>query len=91
MVSAIVDQREGVDAYAAEPIGKEVGNRGFNRVMMKSDQEPAMRALLQAVKNERVQEIDTGKRLEMIPESPQLRIEGQVDKSRATCRQCKDK
>ena len=47
-ISAIVVQKKGVDAYAVSAIGKEIGNSGFNRVIMKSDQEPALRKLLEA-------------------------------------------
>ena len=56
-VSAIVVQKKGLDPYAVEAIGKEIGNSGFNRVIIKSDQEPAIRKLLEAVKNERAEEI----------------------------------
>ena len=43
-VSAIVVKRKGVDAYAIEAIGKEIGNSGFNRVIIKSDQEATIKA-----------------------------------------------
>ena len=67
-VSAIVVQKKGVNAYAVKAIGKEVGNSGFNRIIMKSDQQPAIRALLEAVKNERAEEIDIEEKIEMVPE-----------------------
>jgi len=43
-ISAIVVKRKGVDAYAIEAIGKGIENSGFSRVIMKSDQEPAVKA-----------------------------------------------
>ena len=80
-ISAIVVKKKG--AYAVEAIGKEIDNSGFNRVIMKSDQEPVIRALLQAVKNERGDEVNIEKRAELIPEkSPvgESRANGEVER-----------
>ena len=51
---------------------------------MKSDQEPAIRALLQPVKNERAEEINIQKRVELVPEkSPasESRANGEIELS----------
>ena len=48
-------------------IGKENDNSGFNLIIMKPDQEPAIRALIQAVKNETGREVNIEKRVELIP------------------------
>ena len=82
-ISVIVVKRKGIDAYAIDAIGKEIDNSGFNRVIIKSDQEPAIRALLQAVKNERGDEMNIEKRVELIPEkSPvgESRANGEVER-----------
>ena len=82
-ISAIVVKKKGIDGYAVEAIGKEIDNSGFNRVIIKSDQEPAIRALLQAVKNERGDEMNIEKRVELIPEkSPvgESRANGEVER-----------
>ena len=82
-ISAIVVKKKGIDAYAIEAIGKEIENSGFNRVIMKSDQEPAIKALLLAVKNERGEEVNIKKRAELIPEkSPvgESRANGEVER-----------
>ena len=49
-ISAIVVEKTGVDGYAVGAIGKKNDNSGFNLIIMKPDQEPAIRAPLQAVK-----------------------------------------
>ena len=67
-ISAIVVPKKGVDPYAVEAVGREINNSGFNRVLVKSDQEPAIRALLEAVKNERGDELTLESKVEMIPE-----------------------
>ena len=54
-------KKKAVDAYAMEAIGKEATNSGLNRVIMTSDQEPAIKALLQAVRNERAEEVNIEK------------------------------
>ena len=54
-ISAIVVKKKGLDAYAVEAIGKEIGNSGFNRAIIKSDQESSIRKVLEAVKNERAE------------------------------------
>ena len=54
----------------------------FNRVILKSDQESTMRKLLEAIKNERAEEINMDKKVEMIPEkSPvaESRANGEVE------------
>ena len=63
-LSAIVVEKKGVNPYAVAAVGREIGNSGFNRILLKSDQEPALLKLLEAVKNERPEDI------EMVPESP---------------------
>ena len=83
-ISAIVGKKKGVDASAIEAIGKEIENSGFNRVIMKPDQEPAIKALLQAVKNERGEEVDIETRAELIPERSPLRSESKW-RSRKIC------
>jgi len=76
-VSSIVVQKKGLDPYAVEAVGREIGNSGFNRVIVKSDQEASIRKLLEAVKNERAEEI------ELVPEkSPvgESRANGEVER-----------
>lgn len=66
-ISAIVVPKKGVDPYTVETVGKEINNSGFNRVLVKSDQEPSASALLAAVKNLAGGEVTLGKILEKFP------------------------
>ena len=82
-ISAIVVPKKGIDPYAVGAVGREINNSGFNRVIVKSVQEPAIRALLEAVKNERGDELTLESKVEMIPEkSPvaESRANGEVER-----------
>ena len=49
-VSAIVVPQKGACEYAIKAVSREIQHAGYNRVIIKSDQEPAIKELLQAVK-----------------------------------------
>ena len=69
LVSAIAVKRKGADPHATEAVGKKIANSGFNRFIMKSHREPAIRKWMEAGKNERAEEIDIDKQTEVIPET----------------------
>ena len=76
-------QEKGVDAYAVEAIRRKIGNSGFNTVMIESDQDPPIRKLLEAAKNERAEELNLKRKVEMIPESSPVgepRANGEVQR-----------
>ena len=50
--------KEGACEYAVKPVAREIQNAGYNRVIIKNDQEPALKELLQAVKRERAEWIE---------------------------------
>ena len=54
-------KKKGPDPYAIAAVGKEIANSGLNRGIIKSHQEPAIRQLVEAVKNERAEEINIAK------------------------------
>ena len=43
---------KGACEYAIKAVSREIQNAGHNRIIIKSDQEPAIKELLQAVKRE---------------------------------------
>ena len=49
---------KGVCEDAVKEVARQIQNAGYNRVICKSDQEPALKELLRAVKRERVEQID---------------------------------
>ena len=57
-VSAFVVPQKGVCEYAVKAVSREIQNAGYNKVILKSDQEPAIKELLQAVKRERAEKIE---------------------------------
>ena len=56
-ISAIVVKKKGPDTYTIEAVGEEISNSGVNKVIITSDEEPAISELLQAVKKERTEQI----------------------------------
>ena len=56
---------KGLNAYAVAALGREITLSGYNRMILKSDQEPAILNLLKAVKNERAEDIEI-----MLEQSP---------------------
>ena len=48
--SAFIVPQKGVCDYAVGAVSREIQNAGYNRVIFKSDQEPALKELLHAVK-----------------------------------------
>ena len=48
--SAFVVPQKGVCEYAVKEVARQIQNAGYNRVIFKSDQEPALKELLRAVK-----------------------------------------
>ena len=57
-VFAHMAPREGVDAHAIKIIAREIKPAGYNKLILKSDQEPAIRELIEAVKRERSENIE---------------------------------
>ena len=57
-VSAIVVPEKGACDYAIKAVSREIQNAGYNRIIIKSNQEPAIKELLRAVKRERAEKID---------------------------------
>ena len=57
-VSGIVVPQKGACEYAVKAVARKVQNGGYNRIIMKSDQEPAIKELLHAVKRERAEKIE---------------------------------
>ncbi len=57
-VSANVVPEKGVEGYAVQAAGREIDLAGLRRVVIKSDQEPALKDLLRTVKAERPEEIE---------------------------------
>ena len=57
-VSANVVPEKGVDGYAVQAAGREIDLAGLRRVVIKSDQEPALKELLRVVKAERPEDIE---------------------------------
>ena len=56
-IKAHVVEEKGVNAYAIKRIGQDIGLLGYNRIILKSDNEPAIMALKAAIKAERPEEI----------------------------------
>ena len=82
-ISAIVAQKKGVDAYAIGAVGLEIGNARFTQVIIESDPEPARRKLRGAVKDERAEEVNIGKKVIIFPEKPPVaesRADGEVER-----------
>ena len=57
-VSAIVVPQKGSNEYAINAVAREVQNAGYNRLIIKSEQESAMKELLNAVKRDRAEIIE---------------------------------
>ena len=55
-VSAFVVPQKGACEYAVKAVAREIQKAGYNRIIIKSDQEPAIKELLHAVKRERERE-----------------------------------
>ena len=55
-ISAFVVPEKGACEYAVKAVSREIQNAGCNRLIIKSDQEPAIKELLRAVKRERERE-----------------------------------
>ena len=53
--------RKGVDAHAVKMVNREIRLAGYSTMILKSDQEPSILALLEAVKRERAEAIRMGK------------------------------
>ena len=60
-------------------------------MIIKSDQEPAIRKLVEAVKNETAEEIDIEKKTEIIPEKSPVAESRAMERWKGTCRQYKAK
>ena len=54
---ARVVPKKGRDQYAIERLQKDIANLGYKKMILKSDNEPAIVALKEAVKREREQDI----------------------------------
>jgi hypothetical protein len=63
MITARIGPSKGSDSYAAETVKKMVERLGRRKIIMRSDNEPAILALKEAVSRERVVEIE----LEEVP------------------------
>ena len=50
--------KKGVDAHAVKMMGREIKLSGYSKMILKSDQEPAIRELIEAVKRERSEMIE---------------------------------
>ncbi len=57
-VSANMAPEKGVEGYAVQAIGREIDLAGLRRMIIKSDQEPAIVDLLRVVKSERPESIE---------------------------------
>ena len=57
-MSANVAPAKGVNGYAVQAAGREIDLAGLRRVVIKSDQEPALKDLLRVVKTERAEDIE---------------------------------
>ena len=57
-MSANVVPSKGINGYAVQAAGREIDLAGLRRVVIKSDQEPALKELLRAVKAERAEAIE---------------------------------
>ena len=57
-LSANVVPEKGVEGYAVQAAGREIDLAGLRRVIVKSDQEPALKELLRVVKMERSEDIE---------------------------------
>ena len=58
-MSANVVPKKGVEGDAVHAVGREIDLAGLRRIVIKSDQEPALNELLRAVKAERPEELET--------------------------------
>ena len=56
--SAFVVPQKGSNEYAINAVAREIQNTGYNRLIIKSDQEPAIKELVNAVKRERAENIE---------------------------------
>ena len=56
-IKAHMVEEKGVNAYAIKRVGQDLGLLGYKRIILKSDNEPAIRALKEAVKTERNEEL----------------------------------
>ena len=56
--SAFVVPQKGSNEYAIKAVAREIQNAGHNRIIIKSDQEPAVKELVNAVKRERAEKIE---------------------------------
>ena len=56
-IKAHLVEEKGVNAYAIKRIGQDIGLLGYKRIILKSDNEPAIIALKDAIKQERSEEI----------------------------------
>ena len=57
-VFAHMAPRKGVDAHAIKMIASEIKLTGYNKLILKSDQEPAVREVTEAVERERSENIE---------------------------------
>ena len=64
---ARVVPKKGKDPYAIKSIGKHIENMGYNKMIIKSDQEPSIKDLIRAIKRERPESIE-----EMVPEESEV-------------------
>ena len=56
-IKAHMLEEKGVNAYAIKRVGQDIGLMGYKKIILKSDNEPAIIALKSAVKTERPEEI----------------------------------
>ena len=54
--------RKGVDAHAIKMVAREIELSGYSKLSLKSDQEPAVRELIEAVKRERSEKLKSNVR-----------------------------
>jgi len=59
LVFAHMVPKKGHDAQAIKQLAREIKLSGYSRLVLKSDQEPSIKALIEAVKNERAEDIET--------------------------------
>ena len=57
-ISCIMVLEKGPNTYAVAAMGREISLSGYNRTILKSDQEPAILNLLKAVKDERSEDME---------------------------------
>ena len=68
-MTAEVVPHKGVNPYAVKAVSEEIENSGYSRIILKSDQEPSLLALLRTAKNERSECIEVSSEWSPVGES----------------------